>query len=459
MTSIRGRLTLHLSAAIGLLFLLTGAGIVLTMRHRLYSQLDGELATKAAALIAAAEVDDGDFEIDSSIQDFAGFRKGGDYFEVRRSSGKTIERSTPDISIRDLPEHDPQHPLEATATLDGKPGRFLIRRFIPDDDDERQFPDLILIVASPLSPIRNQLRLLTVIIAIAGALAIIATIFIVKNSLSRGLKPLGQLSDDIQSIRPDNLGQRLSVSGLPAELTPIAGSLNSWLDRLKASFDRERRFSSHAAHELRTPLSELRALAETASLFPEEATPQRFREMLEISDELAALLDKLSLLSRTDAGRQPVASEPVDLPALIATSLERNQAKATAKNLRIHTDTTPSPFNSDPTLWTSIIQNLIGNAISHAPENSGITIRSSPGRLTVGNPAPDLSPGDLETLFERFWRKDASHSGYEHSGLGLSIVRACANAMGGTCRATLSADHLLEIEVITSPHTATTPAP
>src|SRR5690606_30267603 len=98
---------------------------------------------------------------------------------------------------------------------------------------------------------------------------------------------------------------------LPAELVPVATGLNEWLGRLEASFDRERRFSSHAAHELRTPLAELKSMAELGAMFPEEATPERSAEMLAVANELEALLEKLALLARADAGRQPVSPETV----------------------------------------------------------------------------------------------------------------------------------------------------
>lgn len=460
MKSIRSRLTIQLSAAIALLFLATGIGVSFAMKQRLYSRLDDELASKAAALNAAAEVDDDELEIDSSIQDFAGFRKDGDYFEIRRiGTGKIVDRSTDGVKIGPLDLADDRGPSFQNSTLDGDAARILIERLVPDDDDEKRFDDLILIVASPSAAINAQLALLTTILCVAGVLSIVATIFIVKAALARGLKPVGTLSGEIHGIRPDNLEQRVSTNHLPSELLPIATTLNAWLDRLKASFDRERRFSSHAAHELRTPLAELRAIAEAGARFPEEATSSRMAEMVVVADELTALLDKLSLLSRADAGRQPVSHEPVRLSEIIATAIDRNTDKADSRKLRTEISGDAIVFESDPQLWTSIVQNLVGNAFTYAPEGSTIRIESAANRLMVENPAPDLSETDLPLLFDRFWRKDASRTGYGHSGLGLSIVQAAAKAMNGSCRATLSGDRILRIEVITGPRTETTPAP
>ena len=76
-----------------------------------------------------------------------------------------------------------------------------------------------------------------------------------------------------------------------------------------------------------------------------------------------------------------------------------------------------------------------------------MVIEASPVRLAVSNPAPGLNEEDLERLFERFWRKDEARSGYGHSGLGLSIVKACVALLGSECRATLSSDPRFRVEV------------
>jgi signal transduction histidine kinase len=227
----------------------------------------------------------------------------------------------------------------------------------------------------------------------------------------------------------------------------VGKSLNGWLQRLESSFERERRFSSHAAHELRTPLAELRAMAELGAMFPDEATPERFQEVVAVSDELSSLLERLSLLSRTEAGRQPVSHEPVDLRAAVDLALERVARQAEERGIRFTTAVDGAPFISDPVLWAAILQNLIGNAAAHSPVGSSVDITAAPGNVTVSNPAPDLTQADVDLLFERFWRKDAAHSGTEHSGLGLSIVQAIAKALGGKCSAELSAGGVLTIHV------------
>jgi signal transduction histidine kinase len=456
MISIRWRLTILLCLAVGALFIGTGVGVFVAMRALLRAQFDETLTAKARALITASEIDDGDFEIDLTVQDFAGFGKdGNDYFEIRRTGGKTFLRS-PSL-IDDEGETGGfggfEVPADDRATIrdgvlgDGRPARFYIARFYPKDDKKRRFQDLYLVVASPTRSMQVQLALLATVLGTAGAAGLLLMVPVIRLGLGRGLRPLDRLAADIGRIRPESLHRRLDPSRLPAELLPVAESLNGWLGRLEASFDRERRFSSHAAHELRTPLAELKSMAELGATWPEEATSERCAEMVAVANELEALLDKLSLLARADAGRQPVRREAVDLPATIAGAIARLEDKAGRRRITFAPRVSDGGFSTDPVLWGTILQNLLGNAVSHAPEGSEVGVEASCGRLAVTNPAPDLSAEDLERLFERFWRKDESHGGPDHSGLGMSIVKACASLLGGECRARLSARGELTVEV------------
>ncbi|MCW1922396.1 ATP-binding protein [Luteolibacter arcticus] len=447
MISIRWRLTILLCLAIGTLFIATGIGVFVAMRELLRSQFDETLTAKARALITASEIDGGEFEIDLTVQDFAGFGKdGNDYFEIRRMNGKLFmsspsilsdQQDTGDFSGIRKPEDDEPR-IRKGKFANGRPAHFYVQRFYPKDDKKARHRDLYLIVASPTGSMNLPLALLATVLGVAGAAALLLMVPVIRLGLGRGLKPLDKLAADVGHIHPEKLHQRMDVQKLPAELVPVAERLNDWIGRLEASFDRERRFSSHAAHELRTPLAELKSMAELGAMWPEEATSERCAEMVVVANELEALLDKLSLLARADAGRQPVQREPIDLAATVATAISRVEPRAAQRGLRLDSRVSEGPFSSDPVLWGAILQNLLGNAVAHAPEGSEVMIEASPNRLAVSNPAPGLNEEDLERLFERFWRKDDARSGYGHSGLGLSIVKACVALLGGECRATLS---------------------
>lgn len=456
MISIRWRLTILLCLAVGILFIVTGVGVYLALGDVLRSQFDETLTAKARALVTASEIDGGEFEIDLTVKDFAGFGKGGeDFFEIRRMDGEIFHRSPSlrkgskapgSIGVAARPADDEPR-LQWGVLANGEAVRLYVQRFYPKDDKEEAFRDLYLIVASPTRGFESQLGRFATILAVAGGLALLLMVPIIRSGLGRGLRPLDQLSRRIKEIRPEGLHQRLDPEPLPAELVPVAERLNEWIARLDESFERERRFSSHAAHELRTPLAELRAMAELGATWPEEATRERCAAMVTVADELAALLDKLALLARADAGGQPVSIGEIELKPGIEAALSRVGAAAGERGIRFDLRIENGFIESDPVLWNAVIQNLLGNAVAHAPPGAEVKVVATRQGFTIRNPAPGFSTEDLDRLFERFWRKDESRSGYGHSGLGMSIVRVCTSLLGGDCQASVTPAGELEVAV------------
>jgi len=163
--------------------------------------------------------------------------------------------------------------------------------------------------------------------------------------------------------------------------------------------------------------------------------------MLEVLAELESLLETLSLLAKADSEVSPHL-EPVDLEAGVRDSLERLDDELARRRLTVDSEISAGPFVTDPVLWRAIVANLLGNAVTYAPEGSTLRVCASPLVFAVENEAPDLDPGDLDRLFERFWRKSSSRTEKGHSGLGLSVVRAAVNFLGGECSASLDGSRL-----------------
>lgn len=454
MKSLRHQLTVALGLSTAALLVIGGLAIFFVTRGVLDDQFDDTLVAKATALITATEIDDGIFEIDLTVQDFAGFGEGGeDYFEIRREDQSVLADSpslriaVPGLLPRLAMPRGQDVEIVSGFLADGRPARFYIQRFVPKDDFEREHQDLHLIAASPTRDLRYSLGVLASVIAGVGLLLLALIVPVLRQVLGRGLRPLDELSRQVRAISPGRLDQRLDLDGQPEELVPLGSALNAWLGRIEASFERERRFSSHAAHELRTPLAELRAMAELGATWPEEAGPERCAEILKVADELQSLLDKLSLLARADAGSQPVERVGIDLESTLAAMEARFAAAAAKRKLRFIRHVTPGPFRADPVLWNAILQNLIGNAVAHAPAGSEVRIVADPARLEISNPAPGLVREDLDRLFERFWRKEQRHRGEDHSGLGLSIVRACVLLLGGAVEPSLDEAGIFKVAI------------
>lgn len=455
MKSIRRDLAVRIGGASLLILLMGGFALYFSIRGALERQFDQGLATKTQAIITASEIDDGEFEIDLDIQAFAGFGSGDqeDYFEIFAKDGSSFLKS-PSLGPRSLAKPasfgEEDRAFADTLLPDGVHGRAYWRTYVPaiDDDevDPRPPPTLRILVASDDGHIHRILRLIALLILMVGGACVIVGLMILNGVVRTGLKPLDRLSADVQSIGVTDLDRRLDLDGLPLELNGVAAKLNELLERLDASFTRERRFTSDAAHELRTPLAELRVMTEVGARWPEDFSEKSGTDMLEVISELEALLDTLSLLARAETGPRR-SLELVDLEASLAEALARFQSEIEVRGIRFDLQVEPGRFLSDPVLWRAILQNLISNAVSYAPHEALVTVRASPEKLVVSNPAPDLASEDLPCLFDRFWRKSESRSGKGHSGLGLSVVRASVDVLDGTCQASLNSG-ILTLEVV-----------
>lgn len=446
MKSIRRHMAVSIGAAAVVLLLGGGSGLHLTLRQSLTGQFDNGLMTKAQALVIASEIDDGELEIDLDIQAFAGFGSSspGDYFEIYDAAGRPLTRS-PSLGSSDLPIPDrmarEENGFSNLVLPGGVPGRAYWETFTPSDDDENQFDRLRILVASDTSKLRKTLRAVALVILVFGGSAILASLGVLHFVVGSALKPVDRLSADVQRIDVHRLSQGLKVEDFPVELQGVAAKLNELLARLEITFARERRFTSDAAHELRTPLAELRAMTELGVHWPEEFTPDHGREMLVVLAELEALLETLSLLAKADSEMTPHL-ESVDLQSGVDEALARLGETISRRGLEMEVRIGGGTISTDPVLWRAIVSNLIGNAVHYAPDGTRISVSASPSRFTVENEAPDLAPEDMERLFERFWRKSSSRTEKGHSGLGLSVVRAAVSYLGGECSASLDGTRL-----------------
>ena len=296
---------------------------------------------------------------------------------------------------------------------------------------------LEVVVATYSGGLERSLRNIMHILFVLGLTGLVLTVVIVHFCLKSGLRPLDELAERVRGIGVTHLHERLPTGQLPRELHPIAEKLNEMLKRLEEGFAREQRFSSDAAHELRTPLAELKVMTELVTRWPEEFDGEHGQEMLRVIAESEALLDKLSLLSRTETRGASTRRISMNLNEGVQACIDRVRTGQKKRGLTISTQVEGGTISTDPTLWMAILNNLLGNAVSHAPAGSQILVEASPHHLAVHNQVRDLDPQDVPHLFERFWRKSESRSEKEHSGLGLSIVAACSESLGGTCRATL----------------------
>jgi two-component system sensor histidine kinase QseC len=258
------------------------------------------------------------------------------------------------------------------------------------------------------------------------------------------MTPIERLATHTNEITTQTLSSRFPVDGLPIELKPIGLRLNELMQRIEAGFERERRFNADIAHELRTPLAELRTLAEIKLRQGQARETIPFQDVLASALQMEKIVNCLLALSRCDSHMQTVEKTPVNLAALCLSVLEANQSTAAANGVTVETKLPNDAFIlADPALSRSILQNIIENAFEYSPQGSTVRFvcerREDGIELKIINRTRHLTSADTERMFDRFWRKDATRTpDGRHCGLGLSLVRALCDLQQFRVKASLT---------------------
>ncbi len=250
----------------------------------------------------------------------------------------------------------------------------------------------------------------------------------------RALRPVGQLSQTIDQVTAQGLGQRVPIAG-DVEFESLITAFNAMLERLERSFHQASRFSGDAAHELKTPLTILQGELERAIQQVESgsATQQSLSRLLDQVSHLGRIVRQLLLLSLADAGQMSIQRQPIDFSALVQDQLE--DLALLAPDLTLTTAIEPGlTVEGDRALLIQVIQNLITNAAKYNLPQGWVRVEAQRQRqqvhLTLTNPTSELLPAERDRLFERFYRPlRASHT--DGLGLGLSLAREIVRAHGG----------------------------
>ena len=165
--------------------------------------------------------------------------------------------------------------------------------------------EAILVVASDRDDLDEALAALALALLGCGAALLAVTIVIVPRLLRRELAPLNELAERAAHVNADSLATRFPSDGLPGELAPISGRLNDLLARLEQAFERERQFGADLAHELRTPIAELRSLAEVALKWPDAREATTDRETLAIALQMEGIVTRLLALLGANVDNSP----------------------------------------------------------------------------------------------------------------------------------------------------------
>ena len=278
---------------------------------------------------------------------------------------------------------------------------------------------------------------LSALLVLAAALAVCGVVG--HQAARRGLRPLADVTAAARRVGSATLHERLPLGRQPAEVAALAETFNAMLDRLEDSFRRLDRFAADIAHELRTPVNNLRGEAEVALGRPRE--PEQYRETLgsclEECGRLARLIDSLLFLARAEAAKVPLSAEPVAVARELNTVRDFYEAAAAEAQVTLAVRAEDVTADLDRTLFQRAVGNLVANALAHTPAGGTVTLSAARAgdrlRVEVADTGGGIEPEHLPHVFDRFYRADEARSTSSgRVGLGLAIVKGIVELHGGT---------------------------
>src|SRR6266571_1863173 len=479
MQTIRARLTASFSAALALTLAAFAAVLYIDRRSASYQDLDRRVqseATLTAGILAESFRARGVLvRADTSrrpvlIADVAALLEAVPDFLIITARDGTLLFASPDARALTFQQVEQLRrvtgaPLSgrASGTLLLEPGGPRIRYAVHYVTEAGpQFGAILAGAAVRLAEMGPQQLLSTFVLILP--LGLVAALLVGAWIARRALEPVDQIITEVREITDGkSLHRRLAQPMVKDELGRLTETLNQMMTRLERSFAALRRFTAEASHELKTPLTVLRAGVERAITTP--GVPQEalaaLEETLQETNRMTELVDALLTLARADEGIAPLHKEAVDLRSIVAEAGETGELLAEQAGVRMEVRTPPEPVvvPVDRSRIRQLILNLLTNAVKYTPQGGRVQVQlgqedapalpNGHGRVTlsVADTGVGIAPGDLPHVFDRFWRADTARTRTGEragAGLGLAICKWIAEAHGG------------QIDVVSRPGRGTT---
>ncbi len=254
----------------------------------------------------------------------------------------------------------------------------------------------------------------------------------------RTVAPVAELSAAAAKVSASNPKERLPLPGTNDEIERLTEVLNSTFDRLQDSYEAVARFSADASHQLKTPITILRAgldhLSRSGDLT--ESQSREIATLLQQTRRLTSLIEDLLLLAQADAGRMALEPESVDLSTLVLGAADDLQTLVAERGIGVELDVKPDlSVRADRRMVSMALQNLVENAAKYTPEGGQVRVAAavSGGNavVTIANTGSPIPEADRGLLFERFRRGTETGGHVRGHGLGLNIARELIRAHGG----------------------------
>jgi two-component system heavy metal sensor histidine kinase CusS len=369
------------------------------------------------------------------------------YVRVLDGSGQVIAES-PHMSERlDVGMFPPPVPADvdpgAGVTLNGKLGSSLrvvaAQAELGEDGDQTATIQAALNTDAARDLIGGYRQTLLLVLGMGLAFCGFAGYWLARA----GLKPLRQIAATTERINSVNLAERIQIEGLPSELSSLGQRFNGMLERLEDSFERLSRFSADIAHELRTPVNNLRVSVEVA--LGRARSVEEYRETLgsclEECGRLSRIIDSMLFIARSEDPRTQIRREPVDVSRELQRVREFFDLPAAEAGVDLVISCAPDVHaDLDRLLFQRAVSNLVGNSLRYTPRGGRVAVAAAREngelRVEVSDTGCGICADDLPHIFDRFYRADPARSNAAgNAGLGLAIVKSIVALHGGTITA------------------------
>lgn len=424
-SSVRFRITAVAVLAVAAVLILASVGLVAIQQRQLTAGVDAGLVQRAddlTSLMATAP----------SVPDVMARSQQEGFVQVVEASGSVVA-STPNL------EGEPPLPIAYAA---GQPDKVASVTGLGFDPDVFRVlsrtvtvgsQTLVLHVGTSFDLVERSFAILTVALGVTVPVVVVLVGALVWWLVGRTLEPVEAIRSEVAEIGSTDLHRRVPVPAHHDEVSRLAETMNQMLARVEAAVERQRRFVADASHELRSPLTRMRAELEV-SMAPVEGEERALLESLrEEVVGLQHLVEDLLHLARADAGHLAPPAEPVDLDDIVLA-----EADALSRDGGIAVDmsgVSGAQVLGDAHQLTRAVRNLCENARAHARGEVTFSLAELDGTavLTVADDGPGVPSDKAEAIFERFARLDASRSQETGgAGLGLAITRDIVERHGGT---------------------------
>lgn len=271
------------------------------------------------------------------------------------------------------------------------------------------------------------------------ALISVASLLLADLIFREAMRPIKNLALKAASIRPRELGQRLDLQDFPVELHDLVASLNITLERLQEAFQRMEHLSTDLAHELRSPIQNIRSEVEGLLLHPPDEGERNdaLGSSLEELDRLGAMIEQMLFLARCEDPGSELRMGALPVPTLLQEIADYFEASAESAEVSLKVEAEDLLLLADRSLIQRALGNLVSNALRHTPAGGSITLRGRGEKdrifLEIQDTGEGIPPGVLPRLGTRFTRVEDSRSrSTGGSGLGLAIVKGIMRLHGGT---------------------------